>query len=235
MAQAIVAHVDTEKYSIESVNAYLGVSDKASYYPHIWNSCEGVASKCALNITTAAENIYGTFNIKEIFTYVSASEIRMKMKSRQSILIATSNKDAGKMDTKVTDPSSTCKTINEKIYQTALSMIPKEKVDFYLKHGDQYTFGEDVSPFIGIGPAWLYSPLQYNERNSTTGIHTVEIVSPGFVTDVAPTFGLDALKQWSGHHYCKLISPARVVEWVYTESLRRKISWSAAKFDWSSA
>jgi hypothetical protein len=130
------------------------------------------------------------------------------MKSRQSILIATGNLDGLDLKLSNTDPLSTCKKVNENIYNNVLAMIPKEKKDFYLNHGDQYTFGLDVDPIVQIGylilifrPAWLYSPLQYNEKTSNDGKRSIDIVSPRFVTENNPILPIE---KFAGQHYCKV-------------------------------
>lgn len=235
-AQNIVAsQLDPSKYQINSVNAFFGLNEKTGYYPHIWNSCLNSTGSCSLNVTTAASNVYDSFslNFEEIFKYTSATEIRMKLKSWQSILASTSDAKANELDNKVTDPNTVCKNINEYVYNRALALVPKDKLDFYLKHGDQYVFANDISPIIAAGPAWLLSGLQYNTKITADKKTVVEIVSTAFVTDIKPILDIEKFKQWSGQHYCKVISPARVLEWVYLESLRRTIAWKAPHFDWN--
>lgn len=41
--------------------------------------------------------------------------------------------------------------------------------------------------------------------------------SPAFVTDVTAHIYPDS----AGYHYCKLLSPARIMEWIYVDGLRR--------------
>ncbi len=94
----------------------------------------------------------------------------------------------------------------------------------------QYTFGPDAEPAVQIGPAWLCASLQYNDA----GDH-VEIVSTKLVTEVHPVLPTQPFTNWAGNHYCKVLSPAKVVEWVYVDSLRAKIALKAPHFDWRNA
>jgi hypothetical protein len=75
----------------------------------------------------------------------------MKLKSRQSIMETTTNPNAKDVDSTVTDPNTICKSINERAYQIGLSLVPKEKLDFYNKHGDKYVFTLDAAPIVQAG------------------------------------------------------------------------------------
>jgi len=61
---------------------------------------------------------------------------------------------------------------------------------------------------FSAGPAWIKESLQYKETDECMEISSVKI-------DTA----LDS-KLFPGVHYCKLLSPARVVDWVMTDSLK---------------
>lgn len=75
-------------------------------------------------------------------------------------------------------------------------------------------FGEDKGPY-NAGPLWIYNPLEYKQITDENGVTVQEIRSPMLRT---PT---DYFLQVSaGFHYCKLISPARVMEWIYVDGLR---------------
>jgi hypothetical protein len=43
------------------------------------------------------------------------------------------------------------------------------------------------------------------------------VQSPAMVTDVSAHIYPDS----AGFHYCKLLSPARIMEWIYVDGLRR--------------
>lgn len=66
------------------------------------------------------------------------------------------------------------------------------------------------------GPCWIWHELEFNE--SADG-NTVEVNSPQFGTAVAYP-----MKKVAGFHYCKVLSPARVIEWMYVDGLRAKYS-----------
>jgi hypothetical protein len=67
-----------------------------------------------------------------------------------------------------------------------------------------------------LGPCWIWHELEFNP--SADG-NTVEVNSPQFGTAVDYP-----MKKVAGFHYCKVLSPARVMEWLYVDGLRAKYS-----------
>ena len=62
------------------------------HLPHIWHNCtggDGGGGGCAVNVTTVTQPVYATLDgLDTGFYYQSASELRVKLKSRQAILLA---------------------------------------------------------------------------------------------------------------------------------------------------
>merc|ERR1712173_246466 len=70
--------------------------------------------------------------------------------------------------------------------------------------------GPDVGPY-NVGPLWIWSNMEYNSNSDKT---LVTIRSIMMKTSVDFIIGASA-----GFHYCKVLSPARALEWIQTDSL----------------
>mmetsp|Transcript_8950 Transcript_8950/g.1296 ORF Transcript_8950/g.1296 Transcript_8950/m.1296 type:complete len:89 (+) Transcript_8950:67-333(+) len=75
--------------------------------------------------------------------------------------------------------------------------------------------GADKGPY-NAGPLWIYNDLEYNESSDST---QVVVQAPYMATPVDYWISSAA-----GFHYCKVLSPARVMEWMYIDSLRLNAS-----------
>lgn len=152
------------------------------------------------------------------FVYTSASEIGTKLSSRQCLYI----KGVGLTDTpfSVDDPDF-CKMSNQKAYDWALAQAGARTLARYKKDGQPYTFGPDI-PKSG-GPLFLDAGITYKD-NGDAG---VEISSPMQKTSIDywkkhfPFPRPSAVPDPGCFHYCKLLSPARAMEWIYVDGLRR--------------
>jgi hypothetical protein len=93
--------------------------------------------------------------------------------------------------------------------------------------------GEDYHAFLPIGPLWVYNDLSMKVTD-VKGEKVMRVVSPSMRT---PNEGnLDYLidlgfittlyNDSNGYHYCKLLSPARVMEWIYTDGLRDQLGYN---------
>jgi hypothetical protein len=149
--------------------------------------------------------------------YISAREIKVKLKSLQSIIQVTSDENAGNLDTKITDPDTICQQINEHALQAAVKLMPKERLNLYIDNGPEIVFEKDYV-FNMMEPLWSQNvvkmELQENGKKLMVG-------SSAFVTSVNMEWKNITLM--AGLHYCKLVSPARFVEWMYTDGLREKM------------
>merc|ERR1712100_1009432 len=153
------------------------------------------------------------------FVYTSASEIGTKLSSRQCLYI----KGIGQANTpfSVDDPDF-CKMSDEKAYKWALDNADARTLARYQAHGQPFTFGADIAK--SGGPLFLYAGITYKD-NGDAG---VEISSPMQKTEIdywkkhfGPIPKPSSLPDPGCFHYCKLLSPARAMEWIYVDGLRR--------------
>merc|ERR1712083_712693 len=93
--------------------------------------------------------------------------------------------------------------------------------------GSKIYFGDDI-PKSG-GPLFLYAHLQFNEVTDVSGEKVIEVAAPMQKTEIdywtkhfGPIPKPSAVPDPGCFHYCKLLSPARAMEWIYVDSLRAK-------------
>ena len=196
------------------------------HLPHIWNSCLNAEEEpCVLNVTTVTQNVYNLFDEKldTGFPQIAATEIRMKLKSRQSFMEISTNENASKLDISETDPDSTCQSINEQVYEQALKLVESKRLEFYHKYGVPMVFGKDYNGLPG--PGWIYNPLSFKLQGEGED-RIMRVVSPSSIVAL-DSFYNKFSPLIKGMHYCKIISPARVLEWVYSDSLVYKLGYNS--------
>lgn len=216
------AHVgDLEGYATYVVqDAFHDVRDTEPYHhAHLWNGCTTGAlldGSCVLNITTVSELIFDPLDALDAgFAPVTAAEIRAKMKSRQSIYQETVDPEAALADT---DKFDFCAEINAKAFAWAHAQAPPRTKERFDRLGVQPVFDPDIRRRVQIGPIWINSPLRLHEEyDRLKEQYFWHVQSPTLVTDVTAHIYPDS----AGYHYCKLLSPARALEWIYVDGLRR--------------
>ena len=185
------------------------------HLPHVLNTdnCSVPSSGCIVNMTTVSQNVYDTVEnlVDAGFVPTSASEIRVKLKSRQIVLESAGYRNT---DFNKTDGSSICKDINQKAYEWALQSTNKATLARFNKYGVPMVMGDDQGPY-NVGPVWIWDPLSYKKIKSSSGQDVIEVRSVMMRTPKDYS-----IKAAAGMHYCKLLSPARAMEWMYVDSLR---------------
>lgn len=180
--------------------------------PKITNNCTVYSSSCVLTTLSATQNVYEALdNLDTAFFETSASEIRSKMSSRQAIFQAAGK---GKQDFNKTDGSSLCKVINQAAYDWAVGTCGAKTLARFQQLGQAMIMGEDKGPY-NIFPEWIFESLEYKQSSDSGGRKTVEVSSPTLRTPVDFYVPFSA-----AFHFCKLLSPARVMEWLYVDGLR---------------
>ena len=106
-----------------------------------------------------------------------------------------------------------CAVINNASYQWALKHASPTAAARFTKIGQPLVMGQDIF-LSNAGPAWIWNPMEYKESSDKS---TVNVYAPSSHTPV--DYGLKAA---AGFHYCKVLSPARAMEWIYIDGLRSK-------------
>ena len=230
-AQTIMSNFSSSSHpsaTIAAQDAFHDVSDVHPFHlPHIWNSCKLSDSSCALNVTSVtmpilepADDFDGTR------APISALEFRTKLKSRQATWEAVGLPDP---DLNTTDGSlAICRTINELSISLALKSAPASVLKRYAQYGEQLVAVDDVKSGIGPeGPKWIQDELKYTRVTQPDGSSVMTAQSWTFDTPNVNHGDVPYIIT-AGYHYCKILSPARSMEWVMVDGLRLRGSLGAA-------
>lgn len=208
------------------------------HFPSLKSNCTtDQREDCWVNIMTYTENVYSiTDQIDNGFLPVAALEARTKMMSRQAVTEAYTRK---KYNFNTTDGGNVCAQINQETIKYALLKAPAKTVKRYLDKGRLLKPGSDVDYKTGF--TWLNTKLvgleinqnlltlerifghffififkkEFNERTDAKNQTFIDLRSPTlrFPTDYN-------IKVVAGLHYCKVLSPARALEWIYIDSVK---------------
>ena len=181
------------------------------HHPSIHNTCPADQANCTLQVTSVSENVY--FEIDKYDTGIvnaSAIEIQAKLRSRQAAMEAVGYKHV-KFNT--TDGASLCGEINHAALSWAITITDNNTLTDYLQHGQPLVIGEDKGPF-NIFPEWERKSLEFiPSKQGGKPVMVVHSIMLKTSTEYpVPIF--------ASMHYCKLLSPARAMEWIYIDSRR---------------
>jgi hypothetical protein len=217
---------DRPTATVISNDAFQDVSDTHPFHlPNIFNECssDDLTAPCELNITTVTQPVLKAGDLfPEDAVILSAFEFKTKFKSRQAIW---SRAGLGEGTEDLDQGTNNCKLINEQSYQWALENAEPSVRQTFEEYGEPYVMVDDVEVSIGKkGPTWIEKEMIYIcVVDETTGKSRIEIQSWSFVVANKK----DGDTPWFipvGMHYCKLLSPARAMEWIYTEGVRANLS-----------
>mmetsp|Transcript_45539 Transcript_45539/g.72021 ORF Transcript_45539/g.72021 Transcript_45539/m.72021 type:complete len:561 (-) Transcript_45539:253-1935(-) len=240
-AQEIISSIDGWTLSVS--NEYVDVSSTpltgAEFHlPKITND----TSTKTITITTYSQGSWDDakpswFAWKEIFDKfdtgfiaTSAEEIGTKLASRQCTLI----QGLGQVDTpfSVDDPQF-CAQTNQHAYDWAQQNAGSAAARRFKQYGQKYVFADDI-PKAG-GPLFINARLQFNDATDADGEKVISVAAPMQKTEIdywkkhfGPIPRPSSIPDPGCFHYCKLLSPARVMEWIYVDSLRLKRSLSSS-------
>jgi hypothetical protein len=189
-----------------------------------------------ISITTYSQSYWDDakpswFDWKEVFdkfdtgfVATSALEIGTKLASRQCTLIQGAGESNTSFDV---DGPDYCRLTNEKAYEWALHSAGSATAKRFKESGQKFIFGDDM-PKSG-GPMWIYSRLAFDEKTDQNGEEVIQVSAPMCKTEIdywtkkfGPIPRPASLPDPGCYHYCKLLSPARAMEWIYVDSLRLK-------------
>jgi len=203
-------------------DAFVDVMDTHPFHlPHVFNNCVKPDASCVLNITSATQpwKEAGDLWPQGKAAPKSILEFRTKFKSREAVRHSANDPTASPNLDKNLD---TCKNINKAAFDWALSHAESSVKARFEKSGEPMVMVDDVEQTFGIeGPEWIKDKLVFKrvaDAKSPTKTR-IEVQSWKFI--VGNTNGGHV--PWFfpvGMHYCKLLSPARAMEWIYTDSMR---------------
>eukprot|EP00300_Choanocystis_sp_HF-7_P001351 c11092_g1_i2.p1 GENE.c11092_g1_i2~~c11092_g1_i2.p1 ORF type:complete len:597 (+),score=103.96 c11092_g1_i2:1-1791(+) len=175
-----------------------------------------------VTITTFTQGSWNKLdNVDTGFVSTSASELATKLASRQCTWIEVSGQD---FNFSVDDPDF-CMQTNMQAYQWALDAASKTARDRFEAFGEQFIFGPDIQK---SGGPWFIDALLAFDKVEINGTKFVRVTAPAQKTPKDywpfPFPRPSSIPDPSCFHYCKLLSPARAMEWIYVDGLRAQRS-----------
>jgi len=222
------AGTDVVDFTLEGNDAFHDVSDEHPFHlPNIWTSCDSPGPACVLNVTTVTMPVLKAGDLFPGNTTLSAIELKTKFKSREAVWTAIEASGSSTAD----QNNSICQLINERAYAWALANAEASVRSAFEAHGEPMVMVEDQPAPIGVtGPTWIAKELVYTrvQEEAAKGHRAkshIEVQSWQFVVG---NFPVKSKYLPAGMHYCKLLSPARAMEWIYLDGLRSGLSLRTA-------
>lgn len=94
---------------------------------------------------------------------------------------------------------------------------PKSTLDRFAKFGQPIEFLDDTKSTTGI--TWVNSAIITKNTTDTFQVSSLALLSP------VDFF----VKEAAGMLYCKLMSPARIIEWILVDGLKKNLYWAPYK------
>jgi dienelactone hydrolase len=168
-----------------------------------------------LNVTIGSYPYYPSvksWNPIQVFgpTYQSASDISCKLLSADRI--AEQMKINGYFPEK--QPSATCVAINQDSIDIALNLLKTHwpvAVARWHRRGRQFILAPDIATVAG--PQWVFlSSLKFSVHGKKS---PVTVSSPELYSSISSSI-------FPGNYYCKVLSPAKALEWIMTTGLESR-------------
>ena len=139
-------------------------------------------------------------------------ELQCKFNSPQAVL-----EESAGQKMPFEPPKDFAKQLNEETIAWALENAPARVRRRYEQSGVRLVPGEDITHHSG--PSWIWSYLTYKRSQTKDGRNCRKVHSHTMVT---PTD--HPIPAAGGKMYCKVLSPAKVLDWMYTDSLRPELN-----------
>lgn len=187
------------------------------HLPEIDTTC--TKAPCTVKSITVSENLYGNLDALDTGMYaIAASEMKVKMSSRQNMQIHAGNANAVFHDTD--EVGNRCADINDAAIAWAYSKLSKTAKARYDKYGVKMVTGDDLGPY-NAGPLWIWTYMDYKQAKDNS---TMTVSAPMMRT---PTdYYISAA---AGFHYCKVLSPFKALEFMMCDSLHAKDGLNSKK------
>lgn len=142
--------------------------------------------------------------------YTGASDISCKLLSADRI--AEQFELVGYYPSK--QPSATCVAINQESINTALDLLKQhwpKAIERWNRRGRKFTLAEDSTTIAG--PQWVFlSSLKFKVSGKTSN---VVVTSPELYSSIKSPI-------YPGNYYCKVLSPAKALEFIMTTGLESR-------------
>lgn len=193
---------DNENFSETRSCAYLNSTDDLEHSRSQYSFEADNSDNLLVNVSAHADYYR---NFKNTGSITAASEVACKMLTGARIA------EQLQIEYDAETSRKTCKDVNQYFYDQALQLIKgTETYNRYMESGKKLCFKDDFDAYFSAGPAWIKESLEIKEDDDCLSVASVKI-------DTA----LDS-KLFPGVHYCKLLSPARVLDWIMTDSNANK-------------
>jgi len=153
------------------------------------------SGKLTLNISS---HLSPYIDVMNTGTFIAAKEIGCKLVNFDRV--------AQQLKTAVVSKTAQCRDVNEKALNTALGLAPNRSLSRYKSRGRGVCFVDDEQQLIG--PVFIFTRLKLTESAKCLTVQSIKLQT--FLGG----------KIMPGVHYCKLLSPARILDWIMTDSLK---------------
>lgn len=184
-------------------------ADPPFYHPTV----SKLAHNSKVRIETVTEAVYDKLGYIFDGGLVSntALELRTKMNSPEAILESLG---MDSMDPAAFSKGNPCSSLNQETIQWAFENAPPVVRERYVSRGKQLTVGSDIHH--NAGPSWIWTSLNFG-KHQECGLENECVVIDSH-TMATP---LDHPVPFAGGKlYCKILSAARVLDFMYTDALR---------------
>jgi len=194
-AQRLIANVADEYAS--KLQIYSTYWNSSKTLEHSRTKYSGGAS--GLTLMVHGHNAYYR-DIANTGEFSAASEIGCKMLSGERVAQQLGVKNVG--------PKVMCKDVNEKAAAMAEKLLSNSSLMRFKAHGRILRFKPDWNTVAG--PVWIKEVLELK-----TNASAMSVGSPSIHDSLSSVI-------FPGVDYCKLLSPARAMDWMMTDSLKAK-------------
>ena len=196
-------------------------ADPPFYHPHVIKKAVGDSNNERFELGTVSEAVYEKpdFFFDGGFFSNTALEIRSKFNSIEAVASAM-----GGTVEEGEKPRNICSKMNAKTINWALNNAPAIVKQRYLERGIQLRAGQDIEHHSG--PSWIWTHLNFSKKGSCDNNEgddgsESEDEECCIIDSHSMQTSMDHPVPFAGGKlYCKLLSPARVLDWMYTDSLR---------------
>ena len=170
-----------------------------------------VTSNGSVKVYTALTCSHARYetDVENTGSNAGAHQIGCKMFSQEKIY------QIMQLNSTVTEPTNACKQINQHAIDTALSLVATtglpDTLTRYHAKGRGICLLPDFHALGNIGPLWASGKLKLKVNKTCMTVASLSEYS----SLKSPIF--------PGGHYCKLLSPARVVEWIMTDNFAKRL------------